>query len=36
MSRLVKCSKEELAYLDAVMGQLSDGMWENSPRMEPY
>ena len=36
MSRLVNCSKEELAYLDAVMGQLSDGMWENSPRMEPY
>lgn len=35
-TRLVKCSKEELAYLDAVMGQLSDGMWENSPRMEPY
>lgn len=36
MSRLVKCSKEELAYLYSVMGQLSDGMWENSPRMEPY
>lgn len=36
MSRLVKCSKEELAYLDPVMGQLSDGMWENSPRMEPF
>ena len=36
MSRLVKCSKEELDYLDPVMGQLSDGMWENSPRMEPY
>ncbi|MCK9470353.1 MAG: hypothetical protein M0Q88_01180 [Bacilli bacterium] len=35
-TRLVKCSKEELAYLDAVMGQLSDGMWENSTRMEPY
>lgn len=35
-TRLVKCSKEELAYLDPVMGQLSDGMWENSPRMEPY
>jgi len=36
MNRLVKCSKEELAYLDPVMGQLSDGMWENSPRMDPY
>jgi hypothetical protein len=36
MSRVVKCSKEELVYLDPVMGQLSDGMWENSPRMEPY
>ena len=36
MARIVKCSREELAYLDPVMGQLSDGMWENSPRMEPY
>lgn len=35
-TRIVKCSKEELAYLDPVMGQLSDGMWENSLRMEPY
>lgn len=35
-TRLVKCTKEELEYLDPVMGQLSDGMWENSPRMEPY
>ena len=36
MGRLVKCTKEELEYLDPVMGQLSDGMWENSSRMEAY
>jgi hypothetical protein len=34
--KVVKCSKEELEYLKPVMGQLSDGIWENSPRMEPY
>ena len=36
MKRLVKCTKQELEYLDPVMGQLSDGMWENSPKMEAY
>lgn len=36
MERIVKCTAEELAYLDPVMGQLSDGMWENSRAMEPY
>lgn len=36
MNRLVKCTEEELAYLDGVMGQLSDGIWENSRAMEPY
>lgn len=36
MKRLVKCSKQELEYLDPVMGQLSDGIWENSPKMEAY
>lgn len=36
MSRIVKCTKEELEYLDPVMGQLSDGIWENSPRMQAY
>lgn len=36
MSRLVKLTKEEVLYLDPVMGQLSDGIWENSPRMEVY
>ena len=25
-----------LAILESVIGQLSDGMWENSPRMEGY
>ena len=34
--RLVKCTKEELEYLDPVMGQLSDGKWENTPAMEKY
>lgn len=36
MERLVKCTKEELEYLDPVMGQLSDGIWENSPQMVAY
>ncbi len=36
MSRLVKCTREEIEYLDPVFGQLSDGKWENSARMEPY
>lgn len=34
--RLVKCTPEEIKYLDGVMGQLSDGIWENSQAMEPY
>lgn len=29
-------SKIALEILDSVIGQLSDGMWENSPRMEKY
>ena len=27
MSRLVKCTREEIEYLDPVFGQLSDGKW---------
>lgn len=36
MNRLVRCTPYELEYLDPVMGQLSDGKWENSRQMEAY
>lgn len=36
MSRIVKCTPYELEYIDPVMGQLSDGMWENSSKMQAY
>ena len=28
--------EEDKAILDSLLGQLSDGLWENSPRMEKY
>lgn len=36
MSRIVKCTPYELDYIDPVMGQLSDGIWENSSKMQAY